>query len=310
MKIVVTGGNGMVGKCIRDIICNYPSHTFVFLNRSLNDNYSVDLTDRNNVLKFFKDKKFDYIIHLAADVGGLYKNLNNNISMFSNNIKINENVLEACIANNIKRGIFILSSCIFPVKYEYGVDSMDETMIHNSPPHYSNEGYAYSKRMLHIQCKNHNTKYDTKFICLVPVNLYGPYDNYSPTDSHLIPGLIQRFKQKIYTAYGTGNPLRQLLYAPDFADIICKVLLTEINIPNNTLICCSDKEYTINSIANNIKTVMKFDDDIKWNTDESDGCMKKTVSNAMFKKLFNNYVFTDLTEGLINTYSWYEKSIN
>ena len=158
MKIIVTGGNGMIGNNIKDIVSNYNCE-FIFINRSLNNELSIDLTNREDVLSFFNKHNFDYIIHLAADVGGLFKNMNNNCSMFSNNTRINENILEACIKYKINRGVFILSSCIFP--HNPPIFPMDETMIHESPPHYSNEGYAYSKRMMHIQCQNFNKAYQT-----------------------------------------------------------------------------------------------------------------------------------------------------
>ena len=129
MRICCTGGNGMVGQSIKDFISTFQydnmsqeqyKHEFVFLNRSLQNEHTVDLTDRVAVLSYFGKNKFDYIIHLAADVGGLFKNLHGNASMFSNNIKINENILEACVKNDIHRGIFILSSCIFPTEPSKG----------------------------------------------------------------------------------------------------------------------------------------------------------------------------------------------
>ena len=320
VNVVVTGGNGMVGKCIQDMKNTYPNANFTFLNRSLQNEHSLDLTDRNAVLHYFKHHAFNYIIHLAADVGGLFKNLKQNTSIFSNNIRINENILEACIQNNIHRGIFILSSCIFPCNPS--VFPMTENMVHESPPHFSNQGYAYAKRMLHIQCQQFNKDFNTQFICLVPVNLYGPYDNFRPSESHLIPGLIQRFHEtklsgssssssssnskKQYHAYGTGKPLRQLLYTPDFAKIICDILLTKPNIQQDTIICCSDIEYSIRDIVHTLSDTMHISQDsLFWDTEKSDGCMKKTVSNTHFKTIFPNFKFTDISLGLQKTYQWY-----
>jgi len=313
MRICCSGGNGMIGKSIQDIVSNYSDHTFVFLNRSLNNENSVDLTDRQEVLTYFEKNSFDYIIHLAADVGGLFKNLNGNTSMFSNNIKINENILEACIKNNINRGIFILSSCIFPS--EPSKFPMNEEMIHESPPHFSNEGYAYSKRMMHIQCQQYNKTMDTEFICLVPVNLYGPYDNFNPDNSHLIPGLLHRFyNNKVngeqMVAYGSGKPLRQMLYSSDFANIICQTLFNQ-EISNETIICCNDDEFEIKDIVKELTIVMDINyNDIKWNTSMSDGCMKKTVDNTLFKMIYPDFIFTPFYEGIKETYDWYVSNKN
>ena len=259
MKICVTGGSGMVGKSIKNLSnILYKEHEFVFLSSK-----NLDLRDRNSVLKYFNKNNFTHIIHLAAIVGGLYKNMNNNISMFTDNILINQNILEACNTNNINRGIFCLSSCIYP--FNPSQFPMDETMIHESPPHYSNEGYAYSKRMLEILTKHYNQLYNREYICVIPVNLYGPYDNFSLEDGHFIPMVMNRFYKQLinkdsssYIAYGSGKPLRQFLYAPDFANLICKILLDNKYNETSPIICCNDDEYTISDVVNKIGSTMNF----------------------------------------------------
>lgn len=304
MKILVTGGNGLVGNSIKKLVNNYNSHEFVFLKRD-----ECELTNRENVLKYFENNKFDYIIHLAAHVGGLFMNMNSNIDMFSKNIKINENILEACHKNNIKKGIFCLSSCIYPCNPSKF--PMDETMIHESPPHYSNEGYAYSKRMLELQCRQYNNKYNTQYICVIPVNLYGPYDNFNIENGHVIPSILHRFhmekisKNENYFAYGTGNPYRQFLYAPDFARIICNLLLDNIYTKNEPIICCND-EITIKEMTTTLLEVMHIDNKLlKWNTNKSDGCLKKTVTNEKLLKYYPDFEFTSLKKGLTETYNWF-----
>ena len=185
MKILITGGSGMVGSCIKDKISNYDQHNFVFLSSK-----DCDLRNRYETQCYFQNGNFDVIIHLAANVGGLYKNMNQNIEMFSDNIKINENVLEACYKYNIQKGIFILSSCIYtpnPSKFP-----MDETMIHEAPPHFSNEGYAYAKRMVEILGKCYKKQYGLNVLNVIPTNIYGPHDNFSLEDGHVIPSLIHR----------------------------------------------------------------------------------------------------------------------
>tara|TARA_B100001287_G_scaffold269925_1_gene267955 strand:+ start:2492 stop:3460 length:969 start_codon:yes stop_codon:yes gene_type:complete len=313
MRICVTGGNGMVGSCIKDIKSNYPEHEFVFLDRKLG-NHSVELTSKKDVLFYFSKEKFDAIIHLAADVGGLYKNMDKNVEMFNNNISINQNVLEAANKYGIQRGIFCLSSCIYPPKPSKF--PMDETMIHEGPPHPSNEGYAYAKRMLEVQCRNYNKAYGREYICVVPVNLYGPHDNFSLTDGHLIPMVIHRFYKNLqwrhnnpggeFIAYGTGNPLRQFLFAPDFAKIICEVLVGEKYKNTEPLICCNNDELTIKEIIETIADTMTISrEEITWDTTKSNGCMKKTVSNEKFKSIYPDFKFTNLKDGLKYTYKWF-----
>ena len=119
---------------------------------------------------------------------------------------------------NVKKIVSCLSTCIFPDKIQYPIN---EKSLHDGPPHESNEGYAYAKRMLELQCRQYNKKYNLNYICLIPVNLYGKYDNFRDGDSHVIPGLISRFHsdkihEKETIVYGDGEPLRQFLYAKDF----------------------------------------------------------------------------------------------
>ena len=306
MRVVVTGSNGMVGRCIRDISNRYPEHEFVFLHRR-GGQHSVELTDKKQVLEYFSREQFDYIIHLAANVGGLYKNIEKNIDMFQDNILITMNILEACQRNNIHRGIFCLSSCIYPA--EPSRFPMDETMIHEGPAHPTNEGYAYAKRMMEMLCRQYNKAYSTQFICVIPVNLYGPYDNFSLTDGHFIPMVMHRFHldKRNPVAYGTGKPLRQMLYAPDFATIICKILFSD-KCTDESIICCTDDEYTISYIVEQVGTVMGIlPENIKWDQTKSDGCMKKTVTNRKLKSLFPEIEFTALREGLCKTYGWFQK---
>ena len=304
MKILVTGGSGMVGSHIKDLILNYNNHEFTFLSSK-----DCDLRNRYETQCYFEAGGFDYIIHLAAKVGGLYSNMAKNIQMFSDNVKINENVLEACYKYNIHRGIFILSSCIYtpnPSKFP-----MDETMIHEGPPHPSNEGYAYAKRMMEVQCRQYNSKYNTQYICLVPVNLYGPYDNFRFGEAHVIPELMHRFHEakkfddEDIMFFGTGNPLRQFLYAEDFAKIILRVLFDSNYSDPQPLICSTD-EVSIRHMVETLCTAMNISKE-KLKNDESmaDGCMKKTVNNEKLKSLYNNIEFTSLEVGLKKTYNWF-----
>ena len=313
MRIVVTGGSGMVGKNLQDISnLKYKHHEFIFLNKSKNNSLSLDLTNRIQVLNFFENNKFDFIIHLAANVGGLFKNLKNNAKIFTDNIRMNENILEACNKNNIQRGIFCLSSCIFPHNPEKY--PMDENDVLKSEPHISNRGYGFSKRMLYVQCQHYNKDFNRQYICVSPANIYGKYDNFNLQSSHFIPGIIHRFyKEKgnnNILAYGTGKPLRQLVYASDVAEIICTLLFNEKLTKNIDMInICNDEEYSIKEYVEKICEIMNINKEkIKWDTSKSDGCLKKTVSNDLLKKIIQNYKFTTLDKGLKETYTWFVKN--
>ena len=311
VRVIVTGGNGMIGNCIKDIVSNYSEHEFVFTTRE-----DMELTNYLSVINYFSSNKFDYIIHLAADVGGLYKNLNSNYNMMENNIEINLNIINACKKYKINRGIFILSSCIYP--HNPKQFPMKEEDIHSGPPHYSNEGYAYAKRMLEVQCRLMNESSNTEFFSLIPVNLYGPYDNFNVEKGHFIPSILHRFHLskmvgKKTIAYGSGNPLRQFLYAPDFAKIICNILFyLPFDKKHQNIIICDDNEYKIKDIVDKIQSIMKIEN-VYWDTTLADGCMKKTVSNEKFKNILKdnngskiwNGEWKPIDEGLKLTYNWF-----
>lgn len=308
MIVLVTGGSGMVGKCLQDIIKKYDTiHEFVFLSSS-----DCDLTNIDDLDKIFNNIKPDFIIHLAANVGGLYKNLREKTTMFKDNVRMNENVLEISNKYNIQRGIFCLSSCIFP--YNPDKFPMDESMIHDSKPHPSNEGYGYSKRMMEMQCRNYNAQFSREYICLVPVNLYGPYDNFNLEDSHVIPGLIHKFynfnkyKTKL-TIYGSGRPLRQFLFSYDFAKIIL-MFLFEYSGDNRLVICCND-EISIKSLIDMLCSINGCTkNEITYDSTKSDGCIKKTVSNSLFKKIFPDFEYTTLDDGIKYTVDWFERNFH
>lgn len=305
-KILVTGGNGMVGRALHELVdsCNYSTnYEWIFISSK-----DCDLTIRNDVIKLFDLHKPQYIIHLAAKVGGLYYNMREGTKMFTDNVRMNENILEACDLFNVIKGIFCLSTCIFPEnpsKYP-----LDESMIHESSPHPSNEGYAYAKRMLEMQCRNFNKLHNKKYICVVPVNLYGPYDNFNLENSHVIPGLIHKFylakknNTDIHIA-GTGIAQRQFLYSYDFAKIILKIFF---EYDDTKSIICANDEIAIKDLISCISKEFDFKGNIIYDSTKSDGCIKKTASNEYLLELFADLQFTNITDGITETIKWFENN--
>ena len=155
--ILVTGGSGLVGSAIKSIHHNYPNYNFIFVSSKM-----CNLLDYNQTLEFFKLSKPDYIIHLAANVGGLFKNIKYPVNMLEDNLIINTNVLKASNEMNIDSLIACLSTCIFPDKIERQI--IKESDLHKGPPHESNASYAYAKRMLQVQCDAYNKQYGRKYI--------------------------------------------------------------------------------------------------------------------------------------------------
>jgi len=301
MKVLVTGGSGMVGNCIKHECGNYKDDEFVFLSSK-----DGDLTKQEETNAIFEKYRPDYVIHLAANVGGLYKNMKYRVEMLRDNLLMNEYVLEMCNKYNVQNGIFCLSTCIFPPNPSKF--PMTEEMMNESPPHPSNAGYAFAKRLLETQCSNYNEQFGRKYICITPVNLYGPYDNFNIEDSHVIPGIIHRMyleknKESNFIMYGTGTPMRQFLYAPDFAQIILKFVY-DYSGEHTNIICCNE-ETTVKTITEKIHKLMNMKGCIVSDISKSDGCMRKTVSNERFNSIFPDFNYTNIDDGLKQTITWF-----
>ena len=297
--ILVTGGSGLVGSAISSLSSLY-NFKFIFLNSKTCN--LLNYTETENV---FSQIKPDYIIHLAACVGGLYKNINFPVKMFEENIIININVLKAAHVLGVKKLVTCLSTCIFPDETSY---PLSEDMLHRGPPHSSNEGYSYAKRMLEVQCRYYNKQYNCNFVCIIPTNIYGPHDNFNLDDAHVIPALIHncylsKEKSTPFVVKGTGKPLRQFIHSSDLAKIIMKMIETnEINM----LIVSSTKEYSIGDIANMIAKKFEYEKHLIFDDTFSDGQYRKTVDNSkLLNFLGHEFEFTNLDIGICDTIDWF-----
>ena len=302
MKILITGGTGLIGNAIKEET-QKSNHEIYFMSSK-----DCDLTNYDQTYIFFEKYKPEYVIHLAANVGGLFKNMNNKINMFESNMKINMNVLEVCYKLKIYNVISCLSTCIFPDKTTYPID---ENMIHLGEPHESNYAYAYAKRMLEVQSRAYNEQYGTNYACIIPCNIYGKYDNFNLDDSHVIPALIHKCyiakqKNEKFIIYGSGKPLRQFIYSNDLAKII--MYLIDNNIKFDKLIISSKYEITIKELAENIAKKFNYDHMIEYDCSKADGQYKKTANIDKLENIINNIEFTDIDIGLSNVIEWFKNN--
>lgn len=306
MKILVTGSSGLVGSAVKKISPNY-SHEFIFTTSK-----DGDLTNYNDTLKLFSYYKPDCVIHLAACVGGLFKNMNYKVDMFEKNVLINFNVVKACHEVNVEKLICCLSTCIFPDKTSYPIN---ETMLHNGPPHNSNDAYAYAKRMLEIHCKTYQEQYDRNYICVIPTNIYGPNDNYNLKDGHVIPALTHRCylakkENKPFVVLGSGSPLRQFIFSEDLAKLF---LWTVDNYKENSSLILSvgeKNEVSIKKVATEIAKSFNYEHMMKFDTNYSDGQYKKTADNTKLISLAGQIVFTSMEEGIKENTKWFVENFD
>jgi len=302
MNILVTGGSGLVGKAIESIKSQYPLYNFYFLTSK-----EADLTKIEETRNKFKELNPSMVIHLAACVGGLFKNINNKVDMYEKNILINLNVLKVCHELGVSKLVSCLSTCIFPDKVTYPID---ESVLHNGPPHSSNDAYAYAKRMMEIHSKAYQEQYNDNFICVIPTNVYGKHDNYSLEDGHVIPSLIHRCflakKHEVkFTVLGTGRPLRQFIYSKDLAELIMWSLL-EYKEKSSIILSVDEKdEISIAEVAYLIAKNFDYEKNIVYDASSLDGQFKKTANNRFFRSLNPEYKFTNINMGLKNSINWF-----
>ena len=230
--------------------------------------------------------------------------------MLEKNLKINLNVLKCCHKFNVKKVVSCLSTCIFPDKIKYPIK---EDELHNGPPHISNDAYSYAKRLLDIQSKAYREQYNCNYICIIPCNIYGEYDNYSLEDGHVIPSLIHKCYKckkegKKFEIRGTGKPLRQFIYSKDLAYFILWSLFIYKKKDNLILSVGEEDEISIKDVGEAIAKNFDYEKNIVYNSKYSDGQFKKTVSNNNLIKEYGNYKFTSFKVGIKKVIEWFKKN--
>jgi len=269
----------------------------------------VDLFNLEDTRNFITNHNPNVIINAAAKVGGIVANNSQRVDFILENLKINMNILESCISNNQIKVINLGSSCIYPldapnpIKEDYFMTGILEPT--NSP-------YAMAK-LTAIEIGNAlNAQYGHNVINLMPTNLYGPGDNFHPTNSHVIPGLINRIHKakecdaKNVEIWGDGTPLREFLYVDDLSNAIKFIL--ENNIEQNLINIGSSHEISILELANKIAEVINYPGKLIFDDTKPNGNNRKLLdSSIIFSLGWKPQIKLD--EGLKNTYSWYLENI-
>ncbi|XP_055388571.1 probable GDP-L-fucose synthase isoform X2 [Condylostylus longicornis] len=251
----------------------------------------------------------------AAKVGGLFHNMKNNLDFLRENLHINDNVLQTAHSYGCTKVISCLSTCIFPDKTNYPID---ETMIHDGPPHQSNYGYAYAKRLIDIENRGYFDKHGCIFTSVIPCNIFGPHDNFNSEISHVIPGMINRMYKlktenldieesfKIFKIYGSGKPLRQFIYSLDLAKLIIWVLRNYNSVDPIILSTDEQNEVSIAELAKSLAMAFNFKGKLEFDTNKADGQFKKTASNKKLRALYPDFQFTNFDTALKDTVNWFQ----
>jgi len=293
MSYLVTGATGLLGS---EIIRERPDSIGL-------TSKDCDLTESNHAILTLEPGRIDTVIHCAAKVGGVKANTDYVADFFDSNVRMNMNVLNACMQRGFKL-VSVLSTCIYPdssyVKYP-----LTEDQLHMGPPHTSNFGYAYAKRMLEVQSRAYRQQFGCNFISVIPNNLYGPNDNYDLNSGHVIPALIRKFHEaKIYgydhvDIWGSGKPIREFTFAPDAAKII--LWLAENYNGDDPVNIGNPEQISIMDLAHMIAEEIGYNRDINFDRSKPDGQYQKPSSNEKLMSLGWNGEYTSLREGLRET---------
>uniref|UniRef100_A0A8C1NKU7 GDP-L-fucose synthase n=1 Tax=Cyprinus carpio TaxID=7962 RepID=A0A8C1NKU7_CYPCA len=306
MRVLVTGGSGLVGRAIERVVKTESGERegeeWVFLSSK-----EANLLSAEETRAAFEKHRPTHVIHLAAMVGGLFRNMRQNLDFWRNNVHINDNVLQAAHEFGVVKVVSCLSTCIFPDKTTYPID---ETMIHNGPPHESNFGYAYAKRMIDVQNRAYFQQYGVQYTAVIPTNVFGPHDNFNIEDGHVLPGLIHKTylakkEGKPLHVWGSGRALRQFIYSLDLARLFLWVLREYDEVEPIILSVGEEDELTVKDAVDAVVEGFGFKGEVIYDTSKSDGQIKKTASNAKLRKYLPDFKFTPFKQAVKETCDWF-----
>lgn len=301
MKVLVTGGKGMLGKHIEDKL-SYEDHEGIYVGSK-----DYDLTSLFQVRKMFEEIRPDAVIHAAARVGGIQENIDHPIEFLEQNILMNTHVVSEAYKYGVKKLIAVSSTCVYPDALPETYYPLKEDILHNGPPTPTNFGYGMAKRVMGTQVELYRKIYDLDYSTLYACNLYSEYDNFdNDKKAHFITALLKKINncvnedEEILQLLGTGKPLRQFIHAADLADIIVQGLDRELKMDFNV---CDNVVWSIREMAEIALKVLDKDLILKFDASKPDGQIRKDASDSKFRMLFPTFRFKSFANGLELVYN-------
>ncbi len=304
-RITVTGGKGFLGSHLLEKIKERGCKDIMIA-----DLPEYDLRNKEDILKMYDEQKPDIVIHLAAVVGGIGANRENPGKFFYDNAIMGIQLIEYARQKRLEKFVCLGTICAYP---KITPVPFKEEDLWKGYPEETNAPYGLAKKILLVQLQSYRQQYDFNGIYILPVNLYGPGDNFEVKSSHVIPALIKKCvdakkegKNHI-TVWGTGKASREFLYVEDAAEGI--LLATEFYNESLPVNLGAGFEITIKDLVNLIAELTGFSGEIKWDTSKPDGQPRRMLDTSKAKKKFNFKAETDFREGLKKTISWYEERV-
>lgn len=299
-KILVTGGTGFLGKAVVDTLQSKGYSDIVAIGSS------IDLTCCEETLGYFERQKPEVVIHLAATVGGIGANKQNPGLFMYNNLVMGTNTIEASRLNKVDKFVMVGTVCAYP---KFTAVPFKEEDIWNGYPEETNAPYGIAKKSLMQLVQSYHEQYNFNGVNLIPVNMYGPHDNFDPAISHVIPALIlkfykaMKFNLEAVEVWGTGEASREFLHVYDCANAISLAL--EKDVSPEPINIGTGGEIQIKYLAHTIAEVMGYDGAIYFNSDYPDGQPRRQLDIGRAKQRLGYEPQIDLLEGLETTIDWF-----
>ena len=302
-RVLITGATGLVGSAIMAVANEFPELELIPIGSADGDLRSISQT----ASLFVKHTQLDGVIHLAARVGGLFRNMREPVEMMNDNMLINTNVIACAHAAGVQNLVACLSTCIFPdAVSRYPITMSD---LHTGPPHPSNEGYAHAKRAMEVLTRAYQRQHGRRYFCVVPTNVYGPHDNFDLANAHVVPALIRRCceaqqNSAEFVVAGDGSPLRQFVYSEDLARIMLRAYLEYENPVTPLVACPPGAEISIAEMVIEVVRSTGFEGAVRFDHSLPNGQHRKTCE--VTPPAFSPPVWMSLTEGITKTVEWYK----
>ena len=306
-KIVVTGGNGFLGRCVLERLRAHGAMEILVLRRR-----DYNLCDRGEVERLYADQRPEIIIHLAATVGGIGANRSNPGRFFYENMAMGLHVIEeARRYGELEKLVIVGTTCSYP---KHVPTPFREEELWNGYPEETNAPYGIAKKALLVMAQGYREQYGLQSIYLIPANLYGPGDNFDLEQSHVIPALIRKFVHAKETAsrsvevWGTGNASREFLYVEDAAEGI--VLATLRYSGKDPVNLGTGSEIRIKELVDEIRELVGYEGELIWNLSQPDGQPRRRLDVHKALEEFGFQARTDLKTGLAKTIEWYRETLS